>query len=249
MSWLTNMMSSSIGKKFLMGLTGLFLCSFLVVHLTGNLLLLKNDGGVAFNQYSEFMSSSGNIPIRIMEVGLFLFFILHIVSGIKLWIENKKARPVKYAMNNPANNSSVFSRSMFVSASVVFIFLIVHLNTFFVDHRIFGDGVKKEIEIINHATQETEKLLFSTASGLTMAESVMKAFENPFYSLFYVLAMILLGYHLNHGFQSAFQTFGINNKKYTPVIKGLGMGFAILMSVGYSVIPIFFFLKSYLGGN
>ena len=213
MGWFFRTFYSTIGKKLIMSLTGLFLCSFLLVHLTGNFQLFKDDGGEAFNHYSEFMST--NILIRILEIGLFLGFALHITEALWLYFLNKKARPVTYAKNQASENSTLTSRTMIWSGSIVLVFLVVHLKSFFIDHRIIG-------------------------SELTMYQGVVQTFQEPLYSWFYVLAMVLLGFHLNHGFQSAFQTLGLNHKKYTPLIKTVGLLFSVLIPLGYATMPLYF---------
>lgn len=205
-----------------MGLTGLFLCLFLIVHLSGNLLLFKQDGGAAFNEYSAFMSTSW--LIRVMEFVLLFGFLFHIVEGIVLTIENRRARPHRYALNDASSNSDWTSRTMFVTGSIVFIFLIVHLNTFFVRHRFL------------HVEE-------------TMYDSVVYAFQrgwNGWYWAFYVVAMVLLAFHLNHGFQSAFQSLGLNHKKYTPLIKKLGLLFAIIVPAGFASMPIYFYFQQFV---
>ncbi len=228
MSMLKKTFTSSVGKKIIMAVTGLFLCSFLIVHLSGNFLLLKNDNGAAFAQYSEFMKT--NPIILIMEVVLFLGFLFHIGDGIRLSIENKKARPVGYAVNRPGENSSFFSRTMIWSGSIVLIFLVIHLKTFFVDHKVMG--------WLGHTHEET---LFA---------SVVSAFQNPAYTALYVVAMILMGFHLNHGFQSGFQTLGLNHKRYTPLIQKTGTLFAIIVPALFAYIPLYFlFIYKATGGN
>lgn len=222
MSWLSKTLNSSIGRKIVMAMTGLFLCSFLVVHLSGNFLLFKDDGGEAFNAYSHFMGSNG--LIRIIEIALFAGFLLHMYQGIYLAYQNKKARPDDYAINSRNKNSSFLSRFMFWSGSLVFVFLALHLNTFFVQHKVIG-------------------------TDAPMYESVQEAFANPIYAAFYIVAMALLAFHLMHGFQSAFQTLGLNNKKYTPAIKIFGWIFSIAISLGFAAMPVFFYLKSLNGGN
>ena len=214
MGWLTNTIFSSVGKKIIMAVTGLFLCTFLLVHLSGNLALFKHDGGEAFNHYSEFMST--NPLIRVSEIILVLGFLLHMIDGVTLWFTNKKARPIGYKKLPGSATSSVFSRTMIFSASIILVFLIIHLETFFVVHRIIG----------------TDK---------TMYQSVVEAFANPVYSGFYVFALILLSFHLNHGFSSAFQTLGLNHKKYSPLIKAVGFLFSILVPLGFATMPIYFY--------
>lgn len=216
METITSIFSSSIGKKFLMGITGLFLCTFLVVHLLGNFLLFKNDGGLAFNAYSEFMST--NILIRTIEIVLFLGLFGHAIMGVILWIKNKRARPQEYDVNKTQENSLLSSRTMFLTGSIVFIFLVVHLRTFWVPARLFQ------------------------ADNPSMYELVVSAFHSPLYSTFYVIAMGLLAFHLHHGFQSAFQTFGLKHKKYARLIEGIGIIFWLLIPVGFASMPIYFLL-------
>jgi succinate dehydrogenase / fumarate reductase cytochrome b subunit len=205
--------TSSIGRKLLMGFTGLFLCSFLVVHFTGNLLLFKSDGGIAFDAYSEFMST--NFIIRTIEIGLFLALLLHTALGVQLWVNNRKVRTEAYAVKAGAATSTLASRIAFVTGSVVFIFLVVHLRTFFVPAR-FGPA------------------------DLSMYQLVRDSFASPVYSLFYVIAQILLAYHLLHGFQSAFQTFGLRGNRYLPLIEAIGFVFWFLIPLGFAAMPLYF---------
>lgn len=209
---------SSIGKKLLMGLTGFFLCTYLIVHLGGNLLLFKNDGGAAFDTYAEILPSI--VFIRIIEIGLFAIFFFHIFLGSYLWVKNKQARPVRYKMNKAQENSALSSRTMFLTGSITFIFLVIHMRSFWFASR------------------------FATEEHFSMYAAVKDAFANPVYSGFYVVAMFLLGFHLRHGFQSAFQTFGLKNKKYTPLIETIGFLFWLVLPAGFAAMPIFFLMKS-----
>jgi succinate dehydrogenase / fumarate reductase, cytochrome b subunit len=218
MNWFTNSFTYSIGKKIIMSLTGLFLVVFLIVHLSGNLLLLKGDDGIAFNAYADFMAE--NMLVSIMRYVLLFGFLFHIVDGVILTIQNRKARGKGYAYNDPAKNSSWFSRNMFLTGSILFIFLIVHLRAFMVEYHIIG----------------TEASLY---------ELVKSAFENVYYSLFYVIAMALLGFHLVHGFKSAFQSLGLNHVKYNGLIKNTGILLAILLAAGFAVIPVYFYLAQF----
>lgn len=205
---------TTIGRKILMALTGLFLIIFLVEHLYGNLLLYKMDGGVSFDEFSEFMA--GNMIIRTIEIVLFGAIILHAIDGLFITMANRKARPVSYETNRQSGNSTWFSRNMGLTGVVIFAFLIIHLKTFFVTFR-FG-----------HLEE-------------TMAQNVAKAFQIPLYASFYVFAMVLLGMHLNHGFQSAFQTLGLNNKKYNLMIRYTGTFVALLFMIGFASFPIIFY--------
>jgi succinate dehydrogenase / fumarate reductase cytochrome b subunit len=218
MGLLTDVYSSSIGKKITVGLTGVLLCAFLVVHLVGNLLLFSNDGGAAFDAYAKFLPSL--TIILVIEWGLFGIFLLHIVTGFIFWMRNRRARPERYEVNRRGENSDPFSRGMFLTGSIVFIFLVIHLKTFWVPAR------------------------FGTGEHLSMYSIVVGAFSDPVYALFYVVAMVLLAFHLRHGFQSAMQTFGLRNRKYTGLIDLAGMIFWLLIPVCFATIPIFFLLNA-----
>jgi succinate dehydrogenase / fumarate reductase, cytochrome b subunit len=210
---------SSVGQKLLVGVTGLFLCTFLLVHLSGNTLLFRNDGGKAFDTYSEFMST--NPMIRTMEIVLAAGFLIHMIFAVKLWITNRMARPNRYKMNRPAENSALESRLTFVTGSIVFTFLVVHLRSFLIPVR-FASGVKP-----------------------SMYDLVAAAFRNPVYDGFYLIALVLLGYHLRHGFQAAFQTFGVR-PKLRKWIDLVSMVFWLLVPIGFATMPIYFLYK---GGN
>ncbi|MBK6521042.1 MAG: succinate dehydrogenase cytochrome b subunit [Bacteroidia bacterium] len=215
-------LKSSIGKKVIMGATGLFLITFLVVHCFINMLIFFNDGGETFNKGAEFMGT--NWLIRATEIILFVGLILHVVQALVLTLENRKARPVPYAKVNGAANSSWYSRSMGLLGTLILMFLIIHLRHFWVESR-FTDHI---------AHNEYEKL----AGQETMYHEMLEVFENPIVVLVYVLAMISLAYHLLHGFQSVFQTLGLNHRKYTPLIKKAGIVFSIVISVLFASMPI-----------
>jgi len=208
------MFYTSVGRKIVMALTGLFLCIYLIEHLYGNLLLYKLDEGRAFNSYTEFMT--GNLIIRAIEYVLFTGFIIHAIDGFMLTLANRKARPVHYAINRQSQNSTWFSRNMGLTGSIIFVFLVIHLREFFFAHRFGG-------------------------STEWMSVSVANAFSSAWYAALYLVAMVLLGAHLNHGFQSAFQTLGWNNHKYMKNMKYAGSTFAIIMMVGFASFPVIFY--------
>jgi len=224
MSWFTKTFSSTIGRKIVMSITGLFLCSFLVVHLIGNLQLFKSDNGDAFNMYSHFMAT--NPIIRTMEIVLLLGFVFHIWDAVALTRKNKAARSVGYAYNRPQDNSNWSSRNMGLLGTVILVFLIIHLYNFFIPTKTGALGP------ITIAGVEYDNLYVK----------VVEAFQNPLYVALYVISMAALAFHLIHGFQSAFQTLGINHKKYTPAIKTIGYGFSVLVCLGFAAMPLYFFL-------
>lgn len=278
MSWLVQTFTYSIGKKILMALTGLFLVSFLFVHLSGNLLLFQETGD-AFNQYAYFMSTSP--LIRVAEVILVAGFLGHILDGYKLAQENKKARPVGYSMAPKDRGSTWVSRNAVYTGSVVLIFLIVHLTSFWGEFK-FGGGEPTAIENAQYLKAEEtiatdhdltlpngeimmekgsviisegdkvsmEKIELLKQAGVekVMASDlyliVKDAFAQWWYAALYIVAMILLGLHLNHGFQSAFRTLGGNHPKYIPIIKGAGAIIAVLVPIGFASFPVYFFILS-----
>lgn len=207
-------LKSSIGKKVLMGLTGLFLVSFLIVHVGINSCIFVNDGGVTFNVAAGFMAH--NPVIRVLEIGLFAGLILHVIQALMLTIQNKKARPIAYAQVNGAANSSWYSRSMGILGSLILIFLVVHLGNFWVP---------------------TKVALFHNEEHNTF-ENLKTVFHEWYFVLIYLLGVFGLLYHLLHGFQSAFQSLGLNHKKHTPVIKKLGIWFSIIVCILFAAMPI-----------
>lgn len=224
MSWFTKTFTSTIGRKFLVSVTGLFLCSFLVVHLVGNLQLF-NETGDAFNIYSHFMAT--NPIIRTMEIVLVLGFGFHIYEALVLTRRNQSVRKVDYAYNRPEDNSNWSSRNMGLLGTVILVFLIIHLYNFFWRAR-FGEPNMIPIE----GTEYDD--LYSV---------VVQSFHLWWYVLIYVLGQIALGFHLYHGFQSAFQTLGLNHKKYTPFLQKFGAFFSIVVPAGFASMPLYFFIK------
>jgi len=211
MGWFWQSVNSSIGKKILMAFTGILLIIFITIHLAGNFTLYW--GEKAFSSYAGTLEIVKPI-IRIIEVILASIFILHIINAVRVWWGNKIAKSIDYAVNAKSQNSSIFSRTTIQSGSLIFIFLIIHLKTIWYPHNFAG-----------------EDNLYGIVTWL---------FLHPVYSWFYVFAMILLGFHLNHGFQSAFQTMGWNHKKYFPLIQAIGTVYSILIAAGFASLPIYF---------
>lgn len=201
-----------------MGLTGLFLISFLVVHVGINSLIYANDNGETFNAGAHFMAH--NPLIRVMEIVLFAGLILHAVQAIILTMENKKARPVAYAMTNGAANSSWYSRSMALLGILLLLFLIVHLGNFWLP---------------------TKQALMADEEHNTF-ENLKAVFSQWYFVLIYLIGVFALCYHLLHGFQSAFQSLGLNHKKYTPTIKKIGIWFSIIVCLLFASMPVTMFL-------
>ena len=226
MSWFSQTLSGSVGKKLLMSLTGLFLILFLVIHLAGNLQLLFNDNGRAFNIYATSMAN--NPFIKVVSYGNFFFIALHIVIGIALTIQNKAARKVGYDVSTKDTKSSWASRNMPLLGIITLIFIIGHLKGFWFEFK-FGD-----IPFVNYDGEQIKDVY----------QIIATAYMNPFIVAFYTVCMIALGFHLSHGFQSAFQSLGLNHKKYSPFISTLGTLYSILVGVGFACIPIIMYVKS-----
>ena len=215
-----NLFSYSIGRKLVMGITGLFLISFLVVHCAVNACIFFNDGGETFNTAAEFMGT--NIIIRTMEIVLFGGLILHIVQSYILTRQNQQARPVQYVAFDGKANSNWYSRSMGLLGTLLLMFLIIHLKHFWVVSRF-----------TNHITSGEE----------TLFGEMKEVFENPLIVALYCAAMVSLAYHLMHGFKSAFQSLGLNHPKYNGVISTVGFWFSVIIPFVFAMMP----LSMYLG--
>lgn len=224
MNWFIQTLSSSIGRKLLMALTGIFLILFLTVHLIGNLQLISDPTGEAFNLYAHFMGN--NTLIQTISIGNFTFILLHIAVSILLTRQNRVARGSSYA--ETGKNSSWNSRNMGALGALILIFLIVHLKGFWFESK-FG-------------TLPTATYGEETVGDLYTV--VKTAYSQIWYAAFYVVSMIFVAFHLNHGFQSAFQSLGLNNKKYTPFIKGIGVVYSIVIPALFALIPIWMFINS-----
>jgi len=217
-----NFFSSSIGKKLLMSLAGLFLATFLLVHLGINLTLLLNDGGEAFRMGVEFMTT--NPLIKIMELVLFGGFLIHMIWAVILQIQNWMARPSKYAVTNHSQ-TSFFSKYMIHTGVVIGVFLVLHFMNFY---------------LVKLGLTEAPKGANTVESVHDFYNMAINLFSQPAYSIIYVCFMIFLSFHLNHAFQSAFQTIGVNHSKYTPAIKWIGLIYSIVVPAGFAIIPIYF---------
>ncbi len=223
MKW-SEFFTSSIGKKFIMSLTGISLIAFLVVHVGVNACIWANDGGELFNKASHFMGTT--IVIRILEVGLFAGLILHIVQGLVLEVQNRSRRKIDYAINLGNRGSTWYSRSMGLLGTLLLFFLVIHLYHFWVPSR-FGDLLTVDINGKEMANQYAE---------------IVRVFQNPVVDVIYILGCASLLYHLLHGFQSAFRTLGVPNGKYIDIIKMVGYAFSVIISVAFAMMPVSVYL-------
>jgi len=224
MKWFTSLFSSTLGKKLLMALTGLFLILFLLIHLIGNLQLLKSDGGQAFNIYARFMTT--NPLIMTVSYLNYAAILLHVGWALFLTIRNSAARgPQGYAVNK--NSSAWTSRNMGILGTLVLIFLVIHLKGFWAEMH-WGAITYK-----NYDGVEVKDLYLV----------VDEAYQSLVYVGIYVFSMGALAFHLWHGFTSAFQTLGMNHMKYNPMIRFIGKGFAIIVPALFALIPIWMYLN------
>lgn len=200
--------ASSVGKKSFMAVTGLCFIGFLCVHLMGNLTLYGGPG--AFTAYAQKLHSLG-VLVTAAEWGLLLLALVHVVTGITLFIENLSARPVRYAVKRREGGRSLGSATMPYTGLLLLAFVAVHLANF-----RFGDT--------------TPTALFDTVVG---------TFQNPFYVGFYGAAMIVAAVHVSHGLWSAFQTLGIHHPKYTPLVRRLSLVFSLVVGIGFGCLPVY----------
>lgn len=230
MTWFKSFLNSSLGRKVVMSVTGLFLITFLIIHCTINSMIFFNDGGTTFNLAAHFMGT--NVIIRTMEIVLFLGFFIHIIQSYLLTIKNRKARPIRYEMNKPSQNSRWYSRSMTLLGTLILLFLIIHINHFWVGSRFGGIGNVTPLPEVMAGDKEV----------LNLYSDMIATFQNPLVVMVYLLGVISLCWHLVHGFQSAFQTLGVNHKKYTGLIKKTGIVFSILLCAVFAMMPVSIYL-------
>lgn len=208
-------LTSSIGRKVVMATTGLFLISFLIVHCGVNALIFFNDGGETFNIGAHFMGT--NPVIRTIEIFLIIGFLIHIIQGLMIWWQNKKARPVGYAISKSSQNSTWYSRSMALLGTFLLLFLIIHTSNFWIPNR----------------TNQ-----FVHGEELPLYEMMLEKFQNPIQVLLYVFGCFLLFWHLLHGFKSAFQSLGMNHPKYNSLVLFSGTAFSYVVPFIMAMMPI-----------
>lgn len=257
MSESKGLIKSHIVKKYWMAFTGLFLCLFLTGHLAGNLQLFMDGyaGQLQFNEYAVFMTT--NPAVKLLSYVTYLSIIFHAIDGLVITLANRKARPDGYAYSKPEKNSMWSSRNMGILGTIILVYIVVHMQNFWYEYK-FGetpfmmseDGSSPLLQDGTavkggEITTEGSITLAGETVGTAMRDLytiVMEGFTNPILVVFYVLAMAALGFHLFHGFQSAFQSIGLRNKKYTPIIKKAGYAFAVIVPSLFAIIPIYLFI-------
>jgi succinate dehydrogenase / fumarate reductase cytochrome b subunit len=208
MSWFTQTFASSIGKKWIMAITGLGFCLFLAGHLAGNLSLFA--GRDAFNAYAAHLHSLEPL-VKVMEAGLILFAVLHIASGLVLFLQNRKARPVRYSVDKSGGGRTIGSRTMPYTGILILVFVVLHLI----------------------------KFSFVDKTGTTIYDIVSSTFQSPIFVVWYVVMMVVAAVHISHGLWSAFQTLGANHPKYMPFIQKFGIAFSVVIGIGFGSLPIY----------
>ena len=219
--------TSTIFRKGLASLSGLFLVTFLLGHLAGNLQLFIPgvEGQTQFNKYALFMTT--NPVVKVLSYITYFAVLLHIAITLYLVVQSKKARPLRYAVTNNHENSTWSSRNMAVLGTVLMFFLIIHLRSFWYEMH-FGDMPYQYLE---DGTKIKDLYLITTS-----------AFQNPIYTFFYVFCMGVLSLHLKHGVESAIQTIGLKIPNYEKLFKYAAMSIALAIPAMFASIPIYLFI-------
>jgi succinate dehydrogenase / fumarate reductase, cytochrome b subunit len=221
MKW-SELFTSSVGKKFVMGLTGIFLILFLIVHVGLNACIWANDGGEMFNVAAHFMGST--VVMRILEIGLFLGFILHIVQAYVLELQNRRKRSIGYDVPMGNKGSKWYSRTMGWLGTFILLFLVIHIRNFWIPSRF--------------NMPEDYRQIYNGVEVHDLFRLMQDTFVNPWIVLVYLIGCLSLAFHLMHGFQSAFRSLGVHNNRYLRLLKGIGYGFAIIVPVGFGMMPV-----------
>lgn len=208
MNWLMETVGSAVGKKLLMALSGLCFCGFLAVHLVGNLTVY--GGQEMFLSYVDHLHALG-VLINFAEIGLLILAVIHVTTGLILFVQNLRARPVRYAVRKNGGGRTIGSATMPYTGVVILVFLVFHLAGF-------------------HFSDHTDRTVYEILTG---------TFANPLYALLYVAAVVMVALHISHGFWSLFQTLGLNHAKYMPLVMGLNWLFAAAVAAGFGLIPVY----------
>ena len=209
MTWLCRTLSTSVGKKQLMAITGLLFLLFLCTHLLGNLSLYA--GPAAFVSYAEHLHALGNLLVA-AEVVMTVALLIHISTAVFLFFQNRRARPVKYAVDKSGGGRTFSSQAMPYTGLLILGFIGVHLATF-----------------SHHIVDQTTRNIFQIAVAV---------FSQKVYLGIYLLGVIIVAFHVRHGLWSAFQTVGANHPKYMPFIQKLSIVFAVIVGIGFGSLPI-----------
>jgi succinate dehydrogenase / fumarate reductase cytochrome b subunit len=233
MKW-SHFFTSAVGRKYVMALTGIFLITFLLVHVGLNACIFAdlnwlnpNDNGEMFNRAAHFMGST--IVTRILEIVLFIGFIIHIIQGYVVEAKNRQRRGQGYQIALGSRGSTWMSRSMAILGTLIFMFLVLHISKFWWSSRVTHD-----LQPANYG------------NGVEMHDLYLRmyeVFQSPVIVIIYVLSVLFLGFHLWHGFHSAFRSMGVHNKKYLNLLKTMGYGFTVIVCLLFALMPIAMFLQ------
>lgn len=227
MASLLKALKSQVGRKILTGITGLGLIIFIILHLLGNLQLFGD--AQAFNEYTYALESMGWF-LYVLEAGLVFAFLLHAYLGVSIWWKRRNARPKgyeKYQSKGGPSHMTWASKSMIFTGIVLLIFLVIHIDT-------FKFGATDMITVGGQEMRDLKSLVIAT-------------FQEPLYAFGYTFVMILLGFHLGHGFWSAITSLGMKHNQYSAFIYTVGIIFAVLMAVGFLFIPLYIYLTGGAG--
>jgi succinate dehydrogenase / fumarate reductase cytochrome b subunit len=228
MKW-SEFFTSSVGKKIVMAVTGLSLILFLIVHVTVNacmwaFVFVPGDNGEVFNKAAHWLGST--LVPRVLEIGLFLFIIIHIVQGYVLEVQNRQKRGINYHVKMGSEGSKWYRKSMGLLGTLIFLFLIVHIADFWIPSRFGG----------------LNEVYYDGKEYHNLYGKMIEVFQNPYIVSLYIVGCISLAWHLIHGFQSSFRTIGVSNKKYMAMINGTGIAFSIIVSLAFAMMPVSVYL-------
>ena len=221
--------NSTIFKKILAALSGLFLTIFLLGHLAGNLQLFISgvEGQTQFNKYALFMTT--NPAVKLLSFVTYVSILLHVLLTLYLALQSKKARPITYAVSSGRSNSSWSSNNMAILGTFLLVFIIIHMRSFWFEMH-FGE---MPYQYLDDGTKIKDLYLITTS-----------AFNNPIYTLFYVLSMVALALHLNHGVESAVQTIGLKLPNYEKPLKYIASFIALAIPATFASIPIYLYIRN-----
>ena len=217
----SELFTSSVGKKFVMGLTGIFLILFLIIHVSVNACIWAMDDGQMFNMAAHFLGAT--VVPRVLEIGLFIGFILHIVQAYVLEMQNRRKRGVGYQVAMGNRGSKWYSRYMGWLGTFVLLFLVIHLRDFWVPSRFM------QMQEVSYPPGVEVHDLFSLMKD---------TFHTGWIVIVYLIGCLALAYHLMHGFQSAFRSLGVYNSRYLRLINGIGIAFSVIVPLAFAMMPV-----------
>lgn len=214
-------------KKSIIALTGLFLCIFLIVHLSANCILLLPEH-IARDVYNAYSTTLRESPlIKIIAYVLYLSIILHAFYALLITLRNRKAKPQKYVVNHSKENSAWASKNMGILGTLILIFIIIHLANFWARIKL---GLGEEVGLDAYGNKDVYQVTYSL-------------FQNIYFVIFYTVISVPLALHLHHGLKSAFKTLGFYHKKGLKIIAKVSLMYAIIMGVGFGIIPFIVYFK------